>query len=91
MDDERYGYSSFLSTEKMNCADIFKTRYIGNMYIKNQFKYMMPKARMDGAIFIKQVYPIKKKKIFGEPELNTNVIIMNAFQNALKKIKNKYD
>ncbi|WP_279172591.1 erythromycin esterase family protein [Tannerella forsythia] len=87
--DERYEHSSFLSTEKMNCTDIFKTRYIGNMYIENQFKYMMPKARMDGAIFIKQVYPIKKKKIFGESELNTNVIIMNAFQEALKKIKNK--
>ena len=50
---------------------------------------MIAKTRMDGTIFNKQVYPIKKKKIFGEPELNTNVIIMNAFQDALKKIKNK--
>ncbi|RNC63803.1 erythromycin esterase family protein [Proteiniphilum sp. X52] len=81
--------SSFLSTEKMNCADIFKIRYIGNMSIQDQFKFMMPKARMDGAIFIKQVYPIKKKDSILESELNTNAIIMDSYQEALEKTNNK--
>jgi len=82
-------YSSFLSTEKMNCADIFKFRYIGNMEIEDQFSFIIPKARMDGVIFIKQVYPIKKKDVIFESELNMNVIIMNSYKEALEKIKNK--
>lgn len=81
--------SSFLSTDKMNCADIFKIRYIGNMDIEDQFSFIMPKARMDGTIFIKQVYPIKKKDVIFESKLNMNVIIMESYGEALEKIKNK--
>lgn len=80
-------YSSFLSTDKMDCADIFKIRDIGNMDIEDQFSFIMPKARMDGAIFIKQVYPIKKKDAIFESELNMNVIIMESYGEALKKLK----
>lgn len=81
--------SSFLSTEKMNCADIAKIRHIGNMNIEDQFRFLMPKARIDGAIFIKQVYPIKKRNDTFESELDPNVIIMESYAEALRKIRNK--
>ncbi|MDD2283959.1 MAG: erythromycin esterase family protein [Paludibacter sp.] len=79
---------SFLSTEKMNCVDIFKTRYIGNRDVEDQFSFMIPKARMDGVLFIKQVYPIKKKDNILKSDLNINVTIMNSYKEALEKISN---
>lgn len=79
--------SCYLAMENLNCEIFLKIRSIGNFYIDEQFKYVIPKARMDGVIFIKQVSAIRKSKDVLDKNLDMRVLVMSAYSRVFKKIK----
>lgn len=81
--------SVYLSMNKLHCSDVFKLRFIGNNSTVNQFRYIIPKSRMEGMLFIKEVVNIQKKEDFLSSNLNIDFITMNSYKEALEKIKNK--
>ena len=81
--------SVYLSMNNLDCSNILKLRLIGNKELTEQFRYIAPKARMDGVLFIKESQSISKGNANQNKKINYNFVIMNAFQEALKKIKNK--
>ena len=81
--------SVYLSMNNLDCSNILKLRLIGNKELTEQFRYIAPKARMDGVLFIKESQSISKGNKNQNKKINYNFVIMKAFQEALKKIKNK--
>lgn len=53
---------AYLSTEKLSCSDVFTMRILGNSNDKQQFFYFMPKARVDGVLFLQQSQPVVKSQ-----------------------------
>lgn len=81
--------SIYLSMSILNCSDVFKLRFVGNSNTENQFRYIIPKSRMDGVLFIKKTVSVEKKEDVLRSNLNRDFIIMNSYKNALEKINNK--
>lgn len=81
--------SIYLPIDKLSCSDVFKLRFVGSSNIENQFRYIIPKSRMDGILFINQAVSIEKKEDVLRSNLNQDFIIMNSYKEALEKIKNK--
>ena len=79
--------NSFVATDKLTNADFFMYNHIGNRANKSNVFYMVPKARMDGAILFKDIAPIEKLDSVLESDLNQDIKIMRSFKNALDKIK----
>lgn len=65
---------------------MFKLRFVGNSNTENQFRYIIPKSRMDGILFINQAVSIEKKEDVLKSNLNHDFIIMNSYKEALEKI-----
>lgn len=81
--------SVYLPMNKLSCSDVLKLRFVGNQDIENQFRYIIPKSRMDGVVFIKESVHIDKKEDILKRNMNTNFIIMNSYKEALEKMKNE--
>lgn len=81
--------SIYLPMSGLSCSDVFKIRIIGNSNTENQFRYIIPKSRIDGVLFIKKSVSIEKKEDVLKSNLNFNFIIMDSYGKALEKIKNK--
>ncbi len=81
--------SIYLSMSGLGCSDMLKIRLIGNKELTEQFRYIVPKARMDGVLFIRESQSISKRNAGQNKKNNLNYIIMNSYQEALEKIKNK--
>lgn len=79
--------SVYLPMSGLSCSDVFKIRFIGNSNIENQFRYIIPKSRIDGVLFIKKTVSIEKKE--DVLKNNFNFIIMDSYGKALEKIKDK--
>ena len=78
----------YLPMCKFNCSDMFKLRFLGNVHTKNQFQYIIPKSRMDGAIFIKKSVSIEKSAEVLKKNLNEGFRLMSSYKEALDKMKN---
>lgn len=50
----------YLSMEKLSNLDMIKTRHVGSNQLREEFFFLIPKARMDGVIFTKQSAAIQK-------------------------------
>lgn len=81
--------SCFLSMEKFSCSDLFKIRFIGNAYAQDPFRFILPKARMDGLIFIRQSSEIRKTPAAFHEILNKDILVMRRFEEALGKMKKR--
>ena len=81
--------SIYFSINKLDCSDVFKLRFVGGSNTENQFRYIIPKSRMDGILFINQAVSIEKKEDVLKSNLNHNFITINSYKEALEKIKNK--
>ncbi|MDD2283962.1 MAG: erythromycin esterase family protein [Paludibacter sp.] len=81
--------SIYLSMSKIDCSDVLKLRFVGNKNLTDQFRYIIPKSRMDGVLFIKRSTSIDKRKTVLNRNLSTDFIIMNSYKEALEKISNK--
>lgn len=79
--------SCYLSMEKLTCSDAMKIRMTGNRNMNEQFKFIIPKSRMDGVLFIKQAVPIYKSKEVLKMNNYHYVVEMKALIQALKKRK----
>lgn len=79
--------SCYLSMEKFTCTDAMKIRMIGSRNTDKQFKFIIPKSRMDGVLFIKQAVPIHKSEEVLKKNHNRYAVEMNALIQALKKRK----
>jgi len=80
--------SIYLSMSKIDCSDVLKLRFVGNKNLADQFRFIIPKSRMDGLLFIKESKIIDKRKTVLNKNLNTDFIIMNSYKEALEKIRN---
>lgn len=78
--------SIYFSINKLDCSDVFKLRFVGGSNTENQFRYIIPKSRMDGILFINQAVSIEKKEDVLKSNLNHDFIIMNSYKEALEKI-----
>jgi erythromycin esterase-like protein len=78
--------TGYVSMEKFTCADALKVRAIGNAPPKEQFGFIVPKRRMDGAIFIKNVSAIQKSEEVMSREVHPNLVLMERHRQALVKM-----
>lgn len=81
--------SVYLSMDKLHCSDVFKLRSIGNFNIVDQFRYIIPKSRMEGILYVDSVMNIEKSEDVLKRNLNRDFIIINSYKEALDKMKNK--
>ncbi len=82
--------SVYLSMDKFNCSNIFKERLNSNTKIKDSFQsFFIPKSRIDGVLFVKNVENINKSKEVLKKNLNYNHISITEYTEILNKVKSK--
>ena len=81
--------SIYLPMRVLDCGDLLKVRHVGNRDIEEQFRYMIPKSRMDGVLFIKKSFSVEKNDTVLSKNLHPNHVISTAYKEALDKMRNK--
>lgn len=81
--------SVYLSMDKLHCSDVFKLRFLGSVNFADRFRYIIPKSRMEGILYVDSVMNIEKDEDVLRRNSNKNFIIINSYKEALDKMKNK--
>lgn len=77
----------YLSMEKFTYSDVTSIRFLGNRNRYRSFIFIIPKSRMDGAIFIKKSSAIQKSDEMLNRSFDVNVMTMDALMQAFEKRK----
>ena len=79
---------AYLPTGRLNYADVLTMRVLGNTNDNNQFFYFVPKARVDGILFVSRSQPVEKSQEVLNRYLNyVDATVRRYLENAKEKIR----
>ena len=78
----------YLPAERLNNTDVLTMRVLGNTNDNNQFFYFVPKARVDGILFVSRSQPVEKSQKVLNRYLNyVYATVRRYLENAKEKIR----
>ena len=78
----------YLPTERLNYTDVLTMRVLGNTNDNYQFFYFVPKARVDGILFVSRSQPVEKSQEVLNRYLNyVDATVRRYLENAKEKIR----
>lgn len=78
----------YLPTERLNNTDVLTMRVLGNTNDNYQFFYFVPKARVDGILFVSRSQPVEKSQEVLNRYLNyVDATVRRYLENAKEKIR----
>ena len=79
---------TYLPTERLNYTDVLTMRVLGNTNDNYQFFYFVPKARVDGILFVSRSQPVDKSQEVLNRYLNyVDATVRRYLENAKEKIR----
>ena len=79
---------AYLPTERLNYTDVLTMRVLGNTNDNYQFFYFVPKARVDGILFVSRSQPVEKSQEVLNRYLNyVDATVRRYLENAKEKIR----
>ena len=79
---------AYLPAEWLNNADVLTMRVLGNTNDNNQFFYFVPKARVDGILFVSRSQPVEKSQEVLNRYLNyVDATVRRYLENAKEKVR----
>ena len=79
---------AYLPAERLNNTDVLTMRVLGNTNDNNQFFYFIPKARVDGILFVSRSQPVEKSQEVLNRYLNyVDATVRRYLENAKEKIR----
>lgn len=79
---------AYLPAERLNNADVLTMRVLGNTNDNYQFFYFVPKARVDGILFVSRSQPVEKSQEVLNRYLNyVDATVRRYLENAKEKIR----
>ena len=79
---------AYLPTERLNYTDVLTMRVLGNTNDNYQFFYFVPKARVDGILFVSRSQPVDKSQEVLNRYLNyVDATVRRYLENAKEKIR----
>ena len=79
---------AYLPAERLNNTDVLTMRVLGNTNDNNQFFYFVPKARVDGILFVSRSQPVEKSQEVLNRYLNyVDATVRRYLENAKEKIR----
>ena len=79
---------AYLPTGRLNYADVLTMRVLGNTNDQYQFFYFIPKARVDGILFVSRSQPVEKSQEVLNRYLNyVDATVRRYLENAKEKIR----
>ena len=79
---------AYLPTERLNNTDVLTMRVLGNTNDQYQFFYFVPKARVDGILFVSRSQPVEKSQEVLNRYLNyVDATVRRYLENAKEKIR----
>lgn len=80
---------AYLPTERLNNTDVLTMRVLGNTNDRYQFFYFVPKARVDGILFVSRSQPVEKSQEVLNRYLNyVDATVRRYLENAKEKVRN---
>ena len=78
----------YLPTERLNNTDVLTMRVLGNTNDNYQFFYFVPKARVDGILFVSRSQPVEKSQEVLNRYLNyVDATLRRYLENAKEKVR----
>ena len=79
---------AYLPAERLNNTDVLTMRVLGNTNDNNQFFYFVPKARVDGILFVSRSQPVEKSQEVLNRYLNyVDATVRRYLENAKEKVR----
>ena len=79
---------AYLPAERLNNTDVLTMRVLGNTNDNYQFFYFVPKARVDGILFVSRSQPVEKSQEVLNRYLNyVDATVRRYLENAKEKIR----
>lgn len=79
---------AYLPTERLNNTDVLTMRVLGNTNDRYQFFYFIPKARVDGILFVSRSQPVEKSQEVLNRYLNyVDATVRRYLENAKEKVR----
>ena len=79
---------AYLPAERLNNTDVLTMRVLGNTNDRYQFFYFVPKARVDGILFVSRSQPVEKSQEVLNRYLNyVDATVRRYLENAKEKIR----
>ena len=79
---------AYLPTERLNNTDVLTMRVLGNTNDNYQFFYFVPKARVEGILFVSRSQPVEKSQKVLNRYLNyVDATVRRYLENAKEKIR----
>lgn len=79
---------AYLPTERLNNTDVLTMRVLGNTNDRYQFFYFVPKARVEGILFVSRSQPVEKSQEVLNRYLNyVDATVRRYLENAKEKIR----
>ena len=79
---------AYLPTERLNNTDVLTMRVLGNTNDNYQFFYFVPKARVEGILFVSRSQPVEKSQEVLNRYLNyVDATVRRYLENAKEKIR----
>ena len=79
---------AYLPTDRLNNTDVLTMRVLGNTNDNNQFFYFVPKARVDGILFVSRSQPVEKSQEVLNRYLNyVGATLRRYLENAKEKVR----
>ena len=79
---------AYLPTERLNNTDVLTMRVLGNTNDRYQFFYFVPKARVDGILFVSRSQPVEKSQEVLNRYLNyVDATVRRYLENAKEKVR----
>lgn len=79
---------AYLPTERLNNTDVLTMRVLGNTNDNYQFFYFVPKARVEGILFVSRSQPVEKSQEVLNRYLNyVDATLRRYLENAKEKVR----
>ena len=79
---------AYLPTERLNYTDVLTMRVLGNTNDNYQFFYFVPKARVEGILFVSRSQPVEKSQEVLNRYLNyVDATVRRYLENAKEKVR----
>ncbi len=79
---------AYLPTERLNNTDVLTVRVLGNTNDNYQFFYFVPKARVEGILFVSRSQPVEKSQEVLNRYLNyVDATLRRYLENAKEKVR----
>ena len=83
---------AYLPAERLNNTDVLTMRVLGNTNDNNQFFYFVPKARVEGILFVSRSQPVEKSQEVLNRYLNyVDATLRRYLENAKEKVRKLRD